>query len=71
LVPQLARVGDMVCILRGLRMLFLFRQNTGHGERDGYGKEEVWDIVGNCYVHGLMEGEVLSQDRQEKHYVVC
>ncbi|KAI0198010.1 heterokaryon incompatibility protein-domain-containing protein [Astrocystis sublimbata] len=48
--PAAAKAGDSVCVLMGGRLLYCLRALTG-------GRHE---FVGECYVHGLMDGEVLA-----------
>lgn len=51
-VPNMTKVGDVVAILKGGRVPFVLRRS---GERDG-----AFRLVGECYVHCLMNGEGLS-----------
>lgn len=51
-VPVSARVGDVIGSFKGCRLPFVFRA-VG---RDGEGVEG-WRIVGDAYLHGVMEGE--------------
>lgn len=46
-VPFRTRVGDRICVFRGVRMPFVLRP-----------QRDRWEIIGACYVHGLMDGEV-------------
>ena len=48
------RVGDMVCILFGCSVPVLLRQIT-------QGKTPEFLFVGECYVHGMMDGEAVSK----------
>ncbi|PKK45416.1 hypothetical protein CI102_11945 [Trichoderma harzianum] len=49
--PDALQEGDVVAVLRGGKTPFLLREvNDGDG---GSG----WRLVGECYVHGLMDGE--------------
>ena len=60
--PQTARVGDDVFVLKGGRVPFVLR---GDGGDEG----KFW-LVGDCYVHGVMEGEVVSgNDGGEKKWM--
>ncbi|KAL2040278.1 hypothetical protein N7G274_007181 [Stereocaulon virgatum] len=49
LAPLAAKAGDQVCILLGCQSPLLLRSD-GHGYHT---------VVGECYVHGVMEGEAL------------
>lgn len=45
-----ARKGDLVCILHGSEVPFVIRKEAG-------GK---YLLIGECYMHGIMEGELLK-----------
>lgn len=49
-VPNMARVGDVVAIFKGGRVPFVVQRSGA--------REEAWRLVGECYVHCLMNGEV-------------
>ena len=58
-VPGAAKVGDHVCVFQGMPTPFVIRRyKTG------------CDLVGAAYVHGMMEGETLSVDRQLDYIAV-
>ncbi|KAK4446497.1 heterokaryon incompatibility protein-domain-containing protein [Podospora aff. communis PSN243] len=48
--PGVAEVGDWVVVVEGGRVPFVVRKVEG--------EEERWRLVGECYVHGMMDGEV-------------
>ncbi|KAK4635343.1 hypothetical protein CLAFUW4_02323 [Fulvia fulva] len=52
LAPSGAREGDLVALLEGGDVPFIIRE---------YG--EQWLIVGECYVHGIMNGEAYDAAR--------
>jgi hypothetical protein len=55
LVPEEAKVGDVVCCLLGSGVPFILREvNTGRG-----GEQRCFRLVGESYIWGLMEGEAL------------
>ena len=49
LAPQNAQVGDQVCVLLGCEMPMLLRSTS----------KSQHQVIGPCYVHGLMDGEGL------------
>jgi hypothetical protein len=59
LAPQQAKVGDQVCILYGCTVPVVLRQLT-HAT-DG----SSWHLIGDAYVHGIMDGEVISSSSSE------
>ncbi|KAK7755418.1 hypothetical protein SLS62_002645 [Diatrype stigma] len=52
--PAAAKVGDRVAVLQGCSVPMVLRENG-----DG------WVVVGECYVHGVMDGEVLAASSKE------
>ncbi|KNB16440.1 hypothetical protein FOXG_14303 [Fusarium oxysporum f. sp. lycopersici 4287] len=68
-VPPLADVGDEISVLCGLEVLFVLRTDFCH--RGGSGK--VYNLVGEAYLHGIMDGEALCDEpveREERFRVV-
>lgn len=51
LTPPKAEVGDVVCIILGLQVPYLLRW---------CGSKNAYELVGECYVHGVMFGEALA-----------
>jgi hypothetical protein len=51
LVPPLARHGDAVFLVQGAQTPFVFRQTPVLGE---------YELVGECYMHGIMDGEFIE-----------
>jgi hypothetical protein len=51
--PAGMRVGDEACILRGAKVPFIVRKL-----KNGY-----WNVVGECYIPGFMDGDALSSLR--------
>lgn len=47
--PGDVEAGDVVCVVRGSRVPVVLRPVAG--------KESVYRLVGDCYVHGIMDGE--------------
>ena len=52
LVPELTEPGDKICILGGGSVPFVLRKEQGH-----------WISVGECYIHGIMDGEAVDDFR--------
>ena len=49
-IPQEAQLGDLVCVLFGCSVPVVLRKRIG----------EEYQFVGECYIHGLMDGEALA-----------
>ena len=60
LLPGEGRVGDEVTVLRGGYVPFLVRRG-----RVGEGVA----LVGECYVFGIMDGEVMGMGRREEDII--
>lgn len=58
LAPPHAREGDKVCIILGASTPFLIRETPENSETQ-------YQLVGECYVHGLMKGEGLQMGQEE------
>lgn len=57
LAPGRAEVGDLVCLLKGGTVPFILRQEIKK-ETDS---EVKWSFVGEAYIYGVMNGEVLAR----------
>ncbi|PMD34353.1 hypothetical protein L207DRAFT_497721 [Hyaloscypha variabilis F] len=58
LVPRRARVGDHIIVLFGGCTPFVVRERKGW---DSPSSEKCyWQLVGEAYVHGMMDGEALA-----------
>ena len=55
LVPRLAEVGDYIVLAKGGRLPLVLRPK---------GKE--WEFIGDCYVHGMMDGELWDEEEGKK-----
>ncbi|KAK3900296.1 HET-domain-containing protein [Staphylotrichum tortipilum] len=51
--PRVVRPGDQCVVLAGAKVPFVVREVEGGGDRDGR-----WRLVGECYLHGIMNSEV-------------
>lgn len=59
--PQNTKRGDLVAVIFGLQVPFVLRHR-------GDGK---WRIVGETYVHGVMDGEMATTDQREMEFEIC
>jgi hypothetical protein len=62
-VPPLTRVGEMVCIFSGANTPFVVRNLDSLGANSHM-------LVGECYFHGTMDGEMLANDRQMEVFTI-
>ena len=55
--PRSCEAGDLVCILHGCSVPVLLRRNGDLGN---------YTFIGECYVHGMMDGEAILLKEQEE-----
>ena len=53
----MAKPGDLICVFVGAQTPFLVRHVGGNGMGD-----QRYELVGECYVHGIMDGEVVFEE---------
>ena len=75
LVPPKSKVGDPICLLFGSQVPFVFLQvPPEHMPEirvlDGQGPAVLGALAGECYVHGIMDGEALNQGLQHRDIFV-
>jgi hypothetical protein len=58
MAPQAALKGDIICILFGCSVPVVLRQVSG----------DQYHFIGECYVHGIMDGESLYLKMPEHPY---
>jgi hypothetical protein len=61
LAPKAVRPGDIIAILLGCKCPVVLRPFCNG----------MFRVVGECYIHGLMDGEILSQGRDELEFILC
>ncbi|RYN88323.1 hypothetical protein AA0119_g11946 [Alternaria tenuissima] len=65
LAPAAVRQGDVVTILFGCRFPMVLRPYL----------DDMYQVIGECYIHDLMDGEILSQQRNghvsSREFVLC
>lgn len=59
LCPWMAKEGDFIALLDGGKVPYLLRQVTG----PNLGKGEEFQLIGECYVEGVMHGEYFEDGR--------
>jgi hypothetical protein len=72
LVPGLCEVGDYVVLVQGVRTPLVLRPK-GQAcvpKEDAEGQVKIvqahtWEFIGDCYVHGVMDGDVWETRRHE------
>jgi hypothetical protein len=64
-VPPLAMVGDIVYLVQGAQVPFVLRDVKGEGADVGRFGAERYQLVGEAYVHGVMDGELFGRETGE------
>jgi hypothetical protein len=74
--PGFVEAGDAICIFDGASTPFILRKVSGNelvpeellatGQKDPDQDRERWNIIGDCYLHGFMNNEVVESEWQEK-----
>jgi hypothetical protein len=59
LVPRGATEGDLVTMFSGIEVPYLLRKIPEPSTR------QQFQFVGECYVHGIMDGEVLELEGEQ------
>jgi hypothetical protein len=62
LVPHASLMTDVVAVFRGVPVPFVLRRVPGD--------EEAYEVVGLCYVHGIMDGEALNEGDEMREVVL-
>ncbi|KAJ4290840.1 hypothetical protein N0V90_010035 [Kalmusia sp. IMI 367209] len=55
MVPQLSQIGDYVCLIYGFEVPYVLRRSS----------EEKYKLVGDAYIHGIMDGQALVEGTDE------
>lgn len=63
MVPPKSEIGDVVPIILGARTTLLLRKSTDSspGEES---EVQPYELVGGCYIHGMMNGEAMDESYQ-------
>jgi len=59
LVPRQAKNGDMIALLSGGRLPFVFRPVGNH-----------FRVIGGCYMHGYMKGEAWPKSEEDLEQII-
>jgi hypothetical protein len=60
------REGDVVVIIFGLGTLMVLRREE---PREEEGAKETWRIVGEAYIHGVMDGELVGKSEGREFWI--
>lgn len=62
LVPPKTEVGDMVCLIQSAGTPFILRKSKTRDENEFVGKQQLYALVGEAYVHGIMDGDMDNEE---------
>jgi hypothetical protein len=61
LAPSGAEAGDSICVFLGGDVPYILREvNSG-----------IWEFIGECYLHEMMDGQALARVDNFLEIVVC
>lgn len=60
LIPGSAKQGDLICILHGSKSPFVLRKIKSQKLDEGWDKEDLFSLIGEAYIHGVMHGEAMN-----------
>ena len=67
MVPLFAKPGDHICVVPGLAKPVVLRPDS---ESSDILEQDVFQLVGECFVHGFMQGEALNLKHKLQRYVI-
>ncbi|KAE9378325.1 hypothetical protein N431DRAFT_528575 [Stipitochalara longipes BDJ] len=70
IAPPGTQEGDMVCLIIGAQVPFLLRP-VSISKGESLEAKQCYALVGECYVHGLMDGEGLKHEFDEQNFLIC
>ncbi|KAI1427834.1 putative heterokaryon incompatibility protein [Xylaria sp. FL1777] len=70
IIPPYSKVGDAVFIINGTQVPFLLRRQADTEDVDESGGRR-WQLVGESYFHGMMDGEMMAEKHAEQTIELC
>ena len=68
MVLETARRDDVIAVLLGCSMPMVLRRSEEAGKDSG---DVRWQVVGECYLHGIMDGEAIGWGIEPEDIVLC
>ena len=66
MVPKGTNHGDTICAIWGAQVPFVLRPNGGISD----GGDQEYQLVGECYVHGMMDGECFNLPQKDETFEI-
>jgi hypothetical protein len=60
--PMSSQAGDLLYLFAGGRTPYIIRQGSARHSVNSEGCSDAYTFVGECYCHGIMDGEALESD---------
>jgi hypothetical protein len=75
MVPKHSKVGDDICLIYGAQVPFVLRapseeKETCEEKDTSEDNETKYQLVGECYIHGMMDGEGLNLGNWEGDFTI-
>jgi hypothetical protein len=64
MAPARSENGDAICVLKGCSVPVILRKRPNHSEK------KTWEFIGECYVPGFMNGEVLDSGCSPEEFIM-
>lgn len=64
-VPPLVAKDDVICLIQGAQVPFVLRSAQGSGSGSVNISVRQYQLVGEAYVHGIMDGELIGREYEE------
>jgi hypothetical protein len=61
-----SKQSDVICLVYGTQTAYVLRENPYRGPSD---PEKTYELVGKCYLHGMMDGEALQVESHEGLFI--
>ena len=68
MVLEATKRDDVIAVLLGCSMPMVLRRSEKAGENPG---DVRWEVVGECYLHGIMDGEAMGWGLELEDIVLC
>ena len=70
--PLATQPGDRITILFGGDVPFLLRKDPDGDMLDNTagGSSACWKLIGDCYIHGIMDGEIMDTQESQTRYLL-
>jgi Heterokaryon incompatibility protein (HET) len=71
LAPEQVELNDVVCVLHGCSVPVVLRKidhNETEADGNSHARRALYELVGECYIHGMMDGEAFDETRTANEF---